>query len=95
MKIAGPPRDRDLSGVDPRSNLHWLKLNGRRGRVDLDPALGRISRRGGLVAQSRRRACDQAQTVCPLSSQVDLDRRDAVWIAAAADPGATAVLGDP
>src|ERR1700675_2826679 len=95
MEVARPPGDRDLSGIYPSSDLGGLELNDRNGRVDVDPGLGRISRRGGLVAQSRGRASDEAQTVRPLSAQVDLDRRDAVHVASAADPGPATVLSDP
>ncbi len=63
--------------------------------VDLDPALGRIARRGGLIAEPRRRPRHQADPVRPLAAEVDVDGRGPVRVVAAADPGAAAVLGDP
>ncbi len=55
-------------------DLGGLELDARRRAVHLDPGLGGIAGRGGLVAESRGRPCDQAKPVCPLSAQVNLDR---------------------
>jgi hypothetical protein len=95
MKVGRAPGDRDLTGVDARADLRRLKLDDRGRAIHLDPTLRRISRRGGLVAQSRGGAGHQAQPEGSFSSQVNINRRDAVRVIAAADPGPPAILGDP